>query len=143
FDAHVRYEASSLSWGSVAATSLLGCYRGRSRFRTRIRSTRQHRFARLGCGGVAVLRANEMIGIVVVTHGRLGEEMVRTLNGVLGPVPGLRAVSSIEADPEIVKGEIRRMLERVDDGDEVLVLTDMLGDTATNLSLMVADTSLA
>ncbi len=84
-----------------------------------------------------------MIGIVVVTHGRLGEEMVRTLNGVLGPVPGLRAVSSIEADPEIVKGEIRRMLERVDDGDGVLVLTDMLGDTATNLSLMVAGASRA
>jgi PTS system mannose-specific IIA component len=84
-----------------------------------------------------------MIGIVVVTHGRLGEEMVRTLNGVLGPVPGLRAASSIEADPEIVKGEIRRILERVDDGDGVLVLTDMLGDTATNLSLMVAGASRA
>jgi len=81
-----------------------------------------------------------LIGIVVVTHGRLGEEMVRTLNGVLGLVPGLKAVSSIEPDPEIVEGEIRRMLERVDDGDGVLVLTDMLGDTATNLSLMVADT---
>jgi len=84
-----------------------------------------------------------MIGIVVVTHGRLGEEMVRTLNGVIGPVPALRAVSSTETDPEIVKGEIRRMLERVNDGDGVLVLTDMLGDTATNLSLMVADTSRA
>jgi mannose PTS system EIIA component len=84
-----------------------------------------------------------MIGIVVVTHGRLGEEMVRTLNGVLGPVPALMAVSSTETDPEIVKGEIRHMLERVDDGDGVLVLTDMLGDTATNLSLMVADTSRA
>jgi mannose PTS system EIIA component len=84
-----------------------------------------------------------MIGILVVTHGRLGEEMVRTLNGVLGPVPALRAVSSTETDPEIVKGEIRRMLERLGDGDGVLVLTDMLGDTATNLSLMVADTSRA
>jgi PTS system mannose-specific IIA component len=84
-----------------------------------------------------------MIGIVVVTHGRLGEEMVRTLNGVLGPVPALMAVSSTETDPEIVKGEIRRTLERVDDGDGVLLLTDMLGDTATNLSLMVADTSRA
>jgi PTS system mannose-specific IIA component len=53
------------------------------------------------------------------------------------------SVSSTETDPEIVKGEIRHMLERVDDGDGVLVLTDMLGDTATNLSLMVADTSRA
>ena len=84
-----------------------------------------------------------MIGIVVVTHGRLGQEMVRTLHGVLGPVPGLEAVSSIETDPEVVKGEIRRMVERTDDGDGVLVLTDMLGDTATNLSLTVAGTSRA
>lgn len=84
-----------------------------------------------------------MIGIVVVTHGRLGEEMVRTLNGVLGSVPGLEAVSSSEADPEVVKAEIRHMAERVDDGDGVLVLTDMLGDTATNLSLNFAGTSCA
>ncbi len=84
-----------------------------------------------------------MIGIVVATHGRLGEEMVRTLHGVLGPVPGLEAVSSSEADPEVVKAEIRRMAERVDDGDGVLVLTDMLGDTATNLSLNFAGTSCA
>lgn len=84
-----------------------------------------------------------MIGIVVVTHGRLGEEMVRTLYGVLGPVPGLEAVSSTDEDPEIVKGAIRRMVQRVDDGDGVLVLTDMLGDTATNLSLTIARTARA
>jgi PTS system mannose-specific IIA component len=80
-----------------------------------------------------------MIAIVVVTHGRLGEEMVRTLDGVLGPVPQVEAVSTEESDPEIVKAKIQRAIERVEDGAGTLILTDMLGDTATNLSLLVAD----
>jgi PTS system mannose-specific IIA component len=84
-----------------------------------------------------------MIGIVLVTHGRLGEEMVQTLYGVLGPVAGLEAVSGSYGDPKAVESEIRRTVERVDDGGGVLVLTDMLGDTATNLSLAVARTSRA
>lgn len=79
-----------------------------------------------------------MIAIVVVTHGRLGDEMVRTLQSVLGSVPQLEAVSTLENDPEIVKTKIRRTLERLDDGTGALILTDMLGDTATNLSLLVA-----
>ena len=80
-----------------------------------------------------------MIGIVVVTHGRLGEEMVRTLEGVMGPVARIEAVSTVESDPEVVKAKLRRVIERSDDGDGALVLTDMLGDTATNLALTVAD----
>jgi PTS system mannose-specific IIA component len=84
-----------------------------------------------------------MIAIVVVTHGRLGEEMVQTLAGVLGPVGQIEAVSTIENDPDIVKTKIQRALERVDDGAGTLILTDMLGDTATNLSLNVAGGSRA
>ncbi len=78
-----------------------------------------------------------MIGIVVVTHGRLAEEMVRTVHGVLGTIPGLEAVSSSEDGPEVLRAAIRASLERVDEGQGVLILTDMLGDTATNLSLLV------
>jgi len=79
-----------------------------------------------------------MIGIVLATHGRLGEEMLQTLAGVLGPVPRIEAISAMEGDPEAVKAKIHRALERLDGGDGVLILTDMLGDTATNLSLTVA-----
>ncbi len=84
-----------------------------------------------------------MIAIVIVTHGRLGEEMVQTLEEVLGSVPQLAAVSTQENDPEIVKAKIRRAVERMDDGGGALILTDMLGDTATNLSLLVAGASRA
>jgi mannose PTS system EIIA component len=81
-----------------------------------------------------------MIGIVVVSHGRLGEEMVQTLRGVLGPVARTEPVAIVESDPEVVQAKIRRALERVDDGEGVLIFTDMLGDTATNVSLTVART---
>jgi PTS system mannose-specific IIA component len=84
-----------------------------------------------------------MIAIVVVTHGRLGEEMVRSLQSVIGPVPQMEAVSALENDPKIVEAKIRKTLERVDDGTGSLILTDMLGDTATNLSLLVAGSSRA
>ena len=66
-----------------------------------------------------------MIGIVVVTHGRLGEEMVRTLEGVMGPVAKIEAVSTVESDPEVVKAKLRRVIERSDDGEGALILTDM------------------
>ncbi|MET0154430.1 MAG: PTS sugar transporter subunit IIA [Candidatus Binatia bacterium] len=78
-----------------------------------------------------------MVGIVVMTHGRLGEEMVRTVESVIGRVAGIEAVS-VDTDLEVVKAKLRRVIERSDEGGGTLVLTDMLGDTATNLALAVA-----
>ena len=78
-----------------------------------------------------------MVGIVVMTHGRLGEEMVRTVESVIGRVAGIESVS-VDTDSEVVKAKLRRMIERSDKGGGTLVLTDMLGDTATNLALAVA-----
>jgi PTS system mannose-specific IIA component len=80
-----------------------------------------------------------MVGIVVVGHGRLAEEMVRTLHGVLGPVDALEAVVSDQGDlRERVRARIEDAVRRVDRGRGVLILTDMLGDTETNQSLAIA-----
>jgi len=82
-----------------------------------------------------------MVGIVVVGHGRLAEEMVRTLEGVLGQVDGLMAVVSDPADRrEQVRTRIEDAVHRVDRGRGVLILSDMLGDTETNQSLAIART---
>ena len=82
-----------------------------------------------------------MVGIVVVGHGRLAEEMVRTLEGVLGQVDGLVAVASDPADRrEQVRTRIEEAVRRVDRGRGVLILTDMLGDTETNQALAIART---
>ena len=80
-----------------------------------------------------------MVGIVVVGHGRLAEEMVQTLLAVLGPVEGLEAVTTDSLDsPEGIRTRIAAAVRRVDRGHGVIILTDMLGDTATNQSLALA-----
>jgi PTS system mannose-specific IIA component len=80
-----------------------------------------------------------MVGMVVIGHGRLGEEMVQALQDVLGPVEGVAAVSTAATEtPAQIRARIRAAVERVDQGQGVIILTDMLGDTATNQSVSVA-----
>src|SRR5579885_1237573 len=80
-----------------------------------------------------------MVGIVVVGHGRLGAEMIKALESVLGPVEAMEAVVTHAGEPpEDIAARIRAAIARVDSGAGVLILTDMLGDTATNQSLAVA-----
>ena len=80
-----------------------------------------------------------MVGMVVVGHGRLGEEMVQTLESVLGHIEGVEAVSTRSDDsPETLRERIAAAVKRVDRGSGVLILTDMLGDTPTNQALAIA-----
>lgn len=81
-----------------------------------------------------------MIGLVLVTHGRLAEEFVRALEHIVGPQKQVETVS-IGPDDDI---EERRqaILERVaiaDRGDGVIVLTDMFGGTPSNLAISIMD----
>jgi PTS system mannose-specific IIA component len=77
-----------------------------------------------------------MLGMLVVTHGRLAEDLVEAVQTIVGPVEGLAAVS-IGWNDEV--DDATRMIEeaigRVDSGQGVLVLTDMFGGTPTNLGL--------
>jgi PTS system mannose-specific IIA component len=80
-----------------------------------------------------------MVGIVVVGHGRLAEEMVRTLEDVLGPLDGLASVAtSYDDGPDEIRSRIASAVRGVDCGDGAIIVTDMLGDTPTNLSIAVA-----
>src|SRR5437016_8301227 len=80
-----------------------------------------------------------MVGMVVVGHGRLGEEMVQTLESVLGHLDGIESVSTRSDDtPESIRERILAAVRRVDRGQGVIILTDMLGDTPTNQSLAIA-----
>ena len=80
-----------------------------------------------------------MVGLVIVTHGRLAEEVLRTLESVLGPLEAVEALStSVSETPESIRTRIEAAVHRVDRGDGALILTDMLGDTATNQSLRIA-----
>lgn len=78
-----------------------------------------------------------MIGIVVVTHGRLAEELVNAARAIVGDLPRVAAVSiGWSDDPSVAKTGIERAIGEVGEGGGgVLILTDMFGGTPTNLSL--------
>lgn len=77
-----------------------------------------------------------MIGIVVVTHGSLGQEILKTAEFIVG---GLDACAAVSIDgvkgPDILRAAIEQGIKSVDRGRGVLVLTDMFGGTPSNLSL--------
>ncbi|WP_043831737.1 PTS sugar transporter subunit IIA [Muricoccus aerilatus] len=81
-----------------------------------------------------------MIGVVLVTHGRLAEELRLAMEHVMGPQ---KAISTIcigpEDDLEGRRGDIRAAVEDVDQGDGVVVLTDMFGGTPSNLAASIKD----
>ena len=77
-----------------------------------------------------------MIGIVVVTHGHLAEELVNAARTIVGDIPRIAAVSIGWADDMTVAHDaIQRALEEVGGEGPALVLTDMFGGTPTNVSL--------
>jgi len=76
-----------------------------------------------------------MIGIVVVTHGGIAEELVNAARTIVGDLPRVAAVSiGWGDDPAAADAAIERGLAEAG-GGETLVLTDMFGGTPTNLSL--------
>lgn len=79
-----------------------------------------------------------MIGIVVVTHGNLAEELISAVRFVLAQEPAVRMVG-VSLDPE--KGfdtftdSINTAIEEVNSDDGILLVTDMFGGTPSNISL--------
>ena len=81
-----------------------------------------------------------MIGLVIVTHGRLAEEFVQAMEHVVGPQKALRAVCiGPDDDMERRRGDIVAASRSVDDGSGVILLTDMFGGTPSNLAISVMD----
>lgn len=77
-----------------------------------------------------------MIGVVIATHGRLAEETLACAQGIVGPIPQTRAVSVASSIPlDAAREAIAAAIREVDQGEGVLVLTDMLGGTPANLAL--------
>jgi PTS system mannose-specific IIA component len=75
-----------------------------------------------------------MVGVVIATHGKLAEELIRTAEGVVGALPQVRGVGMDAKDPE-VRNRIRSAIDELDAGEGVLLLTDLLGGSPTNLCL--------
>ncbi len=81
-----------------------------------------------------------MIGIVLVTHGRLAVEFVAALEHVVGPQLQIATVCiGAEDDMEARRQDILRSITEVDTGDGAVLLTDMFGGTPSNLAISVMD----
>jgi PTS system mannose-specific IIA component len=84
-----------------------------------------------------------MVGLVVATHGKLAEELLRTAEGIVGGLEQCEAVSvGAGSSMEDARARLGEAVHRVDRGDGVLVLTDMFGGTPANLALTFLDEKL-
>lgn len=81
-----------------------------------------------------------MIGLVIVTHGRLAEEFVFAMEHVVGPQSAVSAICiGPEDDMERRRRDILSACGEVDTGGGVILLTDMFGGTPSNLAISVME----
>ena len=81
-----------------------------------------------------------MIGLVLVTHGNLADELISALVHVVGPQDGCVGVCiGPDDDMEQRRTEILDQVAKVDTGEGVVVLTDMFGGTPSNLAISIMD----
>ena len=76
-----------------------------------------------------------MIGLVLVTHGRLAEELRLAMEHVVGPQRNVATVCiGPEDDMESCRAEVSKRVAEEDEGDGVVLLTDMFGGTPSNVA---------
>jgi len=78
-----------------------------------------------------------MVGIVIVAHGGLSDELIRTTSLIVEDE--MISVHSVPVtdleDPDDIKRRIHTAIKQADDGDGVLIFTDMFGGTPSNIAL--------
>ena len=81
-----------------------------------------------------------MVGALVVTHGEVARELVNAAYRIMGEHPELKAVCiAWDEDVASARRKIETAIAQVDSGSGVLIMTDMFGGTASNLSLALLD----
>jgi PTS system ascorbate-specific IIA component len=82
-----------------------------------------------------------MIGILLITHGTFGESLIQNVCHVLNKRPPLIGQLGVAAqdDPLDILPMARVLLKEVDDGEGVLIMTDILGATPANLALKLLE----
>ena len=82
-----------------------------------------------------------MIGLVLVTHGKLASEFVTAMEHVVGPQKAIAAICiGPEDDMEARRADIAAAVKAVDAGVGVIILTDLFGGTPSNLAISVMKT---
>ncbi|MFH1654069.1 MAG: PTS fructose transporter subunit IIA [Pseudomonadota bacterium] len=77
-----------------------------------------------------------MIGIIVVAHAAIGTEMVKAAKHIM---PSAKHIIGVDIDSdkptEFIREQISDAVKQVDDGDGIIILTDMFGGTPSNICL--------
>jgi len=81
-----------------------------------------------------------MVGLLLITHGRIGQAFLKTAQQMFGELPLAARVLDVGAgrDPEALLRRGRRLAAAVDRGDGVLILTDLFGSTPSNLAVRLS-----
>ncbi len=76
------------------------------------------------------------VGVLLVTHGKFGRYLLETITDMIGPLPLPADVLEVRRvqDPNVLLRQGARMIERLDQGDGVLILTDAYGSTPANIA---------
>ena len=81
-----------------------------------------------------------MVGVLIISHGGLAEALISATQFLVGNLRKVKGISIWPKDREKeVRERIQKEIEEVDDGDGVVILTDILGGTPTNLSLSLLE----
>ena len=81
-----------------------------------------------------------MIGLVLVTHGRLATEFVTAMEHVVGPQTAIEAICiGPDDDMEARRADIAAAIAKVESGSGAIVLTDLFGGTPSNLAISLMD----
>jgi len=81
-----------------------------------------------------------MIGLVLVTHGKLASEFVTAMEHVVGPQKAIAAICiGPDDDMEARRADIATAVKAVNDGSGVIVLTDLFGGTPSNLAISLME----
>jgi PTS system mannose-specific IIA component len=77
-----------------------------------------------------------MIGVLITTHGNLGSELIKAAELIRGSMKGIIPISVDQTNGvEDLKKEISTAIKKLDQGQGVLILTDLFGGTPSNISL--------
>ena len=81
-----------------------------------------------------------MIGTVIVTHGNLAAELLKTAEAIAGDKVDIISISiDSNENPEAIRHKVKTAIKSADKGDGVLILTDMFGGTPSNICISFLD----
>lgn len=81
------------------------------------------------------------IGFLLITHSHIGDALVETVNKMFaGAVLRIETLTvNTDCNPDEIRVQARKLVERLDDGDGVLVFTDIYGSTPSNIAYSLAE----